>query len=231
MGPKIVLVTGSSKGIGRSLANWFLSDGAMVEGCSRSAAGLNHHNYQHHVLDVSNEEQVVAMISCLRRRHGKLDVVINNAAVSSMNHSLLIPAQTMQRIMQINFGGTFLLCREAAKLMQKGGGRIVNFTSVAVPLKIAGESIYAASKAAVECLTRVLAVELAPFAITCNAVGPGPVETDLLRNIPSEKIDQVLNQTAMKRKSTFEDVINVVDFFIRPQSRNVTGQIIYLGGV
>jgi 3-oxoacyl-[acyl-carrier protein] reductase len=172
------------------------------------------------------------MMACIRRRHGKLNILINNAAISSMNHSLLTPGETMQRIMQINFGGTFLLCREAAKLMQhNGGGQIVNFSSVAVPLKIAGESIYAASKAAVECLTRVLAIELAPFGITSNALGPGPVDTELLRNVPQDKIEKVVARTALKRKSTFEDISNVVEFFIRPESRNITGQVIYIGGV
>lgn len=229
---KVVLVSGSSRGIGAYLASWFLSRGAVVEGCSRSEGSIADSRYTHHRVDVSDEKQVLAMMACIRRRHGRLDILINNAAISSMNHSLLTPGETMQRIMQTNFGGTFLLCREAAKLMQhSGGGQIVNFSSVAVPLKIAGESIYAASKAAVECLTRVLAIELAPFGITSNALGPGPVDTDLLRNVPQEKIDKVVARTASKRKSTLEDISNVVEFYIRPESRNITGQVIYIGGV
>lgn len=229
---QIVLVSGSSRGIGASLASWFLARGAKVEGCSRSQGSITHLSYHHHTVDISDEDQVLAMLSCVRRRHGKLDVLINNAAISSMNHSLLTPGKTMQKVIQTNFGGTFLLCREAAKLMRhNGGGCMVNFTSVAVPLRIAGEAIYSASKAAVECLTRVLAVELAPFAIRVNAVGPGPVDTDLLRNVPPEKINKVIDQTASKKKSTLEDISNVIEFFIRPESHNITGQIIYLGGV
>jgi 3-oxoacyl-[acyl-carrier protein] reductase len=110
-------------------------------------------------------------------------------------------------------------------------GRIVNFTTVAVPLKLAGEAIYAASKAAVESLTHVLARELADFGITVNAIGPVPIETDLIRSVPREKIDRLVSQQAIPRLGTFEDVANVVDFFLQERSSMVTGQTVYLGGV
>ena len=102
---------------------------------------------------------------------------------------------------------------------------------MAVPLRLEGEAIYAASKAAVEMLTRVLARELAPWGITCNAVGPTPIETDLIRNVPREKIDRLLASQAIPRFGRVDDVANVIDFFLRPESEFVTGQVIYLGGI
>src|SRR5205085_5411556 len=118
-----------------------------------------------------------------------------------------------------NVMGTFLLCREAAKLLRgRPHARIVNLSSVVVPLQIEGEAIYAASKAAVEMLTRVLAGELAPLGITCNAVGPTPIETDLIRGVPAEKIERLLAMQAIPRLGQAEDVANVVDFFLRPES-------------
>jgi len=149
-----------------------------------------------------------------------------------MNHALLTPAATLDQIMATNFRGTFLLCREGAKLMQRRRyGRIVNVSTVAVPLLLEGEAIYAASKSAVVTFSQILARELAEFGITCNVVAPAPMETDLIRNVPPEKIDAIVNRLAIKRLGRFEDVANVIDFFVKPESGYVTGQVIYLGGI
>jgi 3-oxoacyl-[acyl-carrier protein] reductase len=110
-------------------------------------------------------------------------------------------------------------------------GRIVNFGSVAEPLRLEGEAIYAASKAAVVSLTRVLARELAEYGITVNAIEPTPVATDLIRSVPSEKIDRLVARQAIRRLGEFRDIVNVVDFFVRPESDFVTGQVVTLGGV
>jgi 3-oxoacyl-[acyl-carrier protein] reductase len=229
---KVILITGTRKGIGRALAEHYISQGYAVEGCSRSDPGWEHALYRHHKLDVANEAQVKAMLVDIEKRNKRLDVLINNAGIASMNHILLTPLETVERIINTNFMGTFLLCREAAKLMRKNRfGRIVNIGTVAVPLRLEGEAIYAASKGAVMTLTQILAKELAIFGITCNMVQPTPIETDLIRNVPQEKIDLIISQLAIKRLGRFEDVANVIDFFIRPESEYVTGQVVNLGGV
>ncbi|HEV7732289.1 MAG TPA: SDR family oxidoreductase [Candidatus Binatia bacterium] len=229
---EVVLITGTRTGIGQTLARHFLARGAVVEGCSRTAAGWDAEGYTHHLADVTDEDAVKAMMASIRQRHGRLDVLVNNAGIASMNHTLLTPLAAVERIMATNFRGTFLLSREGAKLMKKNRyGRIVNLTTVAVPMRLAGESVYAASKAAVETFTKVLARELAEFGITCNAVGPSPVATDLIRNVPKAKIDELVSNMAIKRLGTFEDVSNVIDFFVRRESDYITGQVIYLGGV
>ena len=115
--------------------------------------------------------------------------------------------------------------------MRKKFGRIVNYSTVAVPLRLEGESIYAASKAAIENMTQTMAKELSSFGITVNAIGPTPVYTDLIKTVPKEKIQQLLNTQAIKRFGEIQDIYNVIDFFIRHESNFITGQIVYLGGI
>lgn len=229
---QIMLITGTRKGIGKYLAEYYVLKGFQVIGCSRSKVDYELKNYQHFCLDVADEGKIKQMFAEIRKEYGKLDILINNAGIASMNHVLLTPLSTINKILNTNVIGTFLCCREAAKLMQKKKyGRIVNFATVATPLKLEGEAIYAASKAAVVSLTEILARELAEMGVTVNAVGPTPVKTDLIRSVPQEKIDALLNRQAIRRFGEFKDISNVIDFLIHPESDFVTGQVIYLGGV
>ena len=228
----IILITGTSKGIGKYLAEHYVEKGFHVVGCSRGEVDFELNNYQHFCLDVCDEKKVKIMFSQIRKIFGRLDVLINNAGIASMNHALLTSMDTVHKIYGTNVFGTFLFCREAAKIMKKDqNGRIINFATVATPLKLEGEAIYASSKAAVESLTQVIARELSDFGITVNAVGPTPVKTDLIRSIPKEKMDALISMQVIKRYGEFMDISNVIDFFIKPESNFITGQIIYLGGI
>lgn len=230
--PQVILITGARKGIGRALAEHYLGQGQFVIGCSRKTSDLSHDLYTHYYLDVADENAVRDMFADLATKNGRLDVLINNAGIASMNHVLLTSTAKAKEIFETNFIGTFVLCREAARLMKKNHfGRIVNLASVATPLKLEGEAVYAASKAAVISFTQVVAKELASFGITVNAIGPTPIETDLIKSVPKEKLDQLINLQAIKRPGTFSDVTNLIDFLIRPESDFITGQVIYLGGV
>jgi 3-oxoacyl-[acyl-carrier protein] reductase len=227
-----MLVTGSRKGIGRFLVEYYLGKGYAVEGCSRGASDLTDPGYHHHSVDVADETAVRRMIADITKRHGRIDAVLNNAAIASMNHILLTPAASANRMLAVNVTGTMLVCRDAAKVMiRKRYGRIVNFTTIVAPIALAGEAVYAASKSAVVTLTRILAFELGQWGITCNSFGATPIMTDMIRGVPQDKIDAVVNGLAIKRLGTPEDCANVCDFFISPASDNITGQVIYLGGI
>lgn len=228
---QVVLITGTSRGIGRELVRHFLDRGCRVVGCSRKPPPDAPAGYTHHLVDVTDEGAVVGMVRAIAREHGRLDVLVINAGTAAMNLALTTPASTARRLLETNFTGAFLVSREAAKLMlRRRYGRIVNLSTVAVPLELEGEALYAASKSALVTFTRVLARELAPFGITCNLVGPGPIPTDLIAGVPPERLQELVNRLPLKEFSTVADVINAIDFFVKPESRAITGQVLYLGG-
>ena len=229
---KIFFITGTSKGIGKYLAEYYLKKGNKVIGTSRSKESIKNNNYEHIIADISNEKDILKIFSQIKQNYSKLDVLINNAGIASMNHSMLTPSETVSKIINLNVNSTFLCIREGVKLLRKSqSGRIINFTSVAAPLNLEGESIYAASKAAINSLTKTLSKEIADFGITINSIGPNPIETGLIKNISKKKINNLINSQSIKRYGTFEDISNVTDFFISPNSNFITGQIIYLGGI
>ena len=229
---RIIIITGTRKGIGRYLADQYLQESDIVYGCSRRICDIEHPNYHHTRLDVSDEAEVVSFVRNIYKNHKHIDVLINNAGCASMNHFLLTPYDTAKKVFNTNFFGTFLMCREVAKYMVKNkSGRIVNYSTVAVALNLHGELVYSASKAAIEQLTRVLADEIGESGITVNAVGPTPIDTDLIKNVPENKLQDLLSHQCIKRFGQFEDVKNVIDFFLKPESNFITAQTIYLGGV
>ncbi|OHD14648.1 MAG: oxidoreductase [Spirochaetes bacterium GWB1_36_13] len=225
------IITGTSQGIGKELAEYYLDKGCKIAGADINNGSIKHENYIHYILDVSDEKKVSSMVKDVSKKFSQIDVLINNAGMASMNHFLLTPDKTAHKVFNTNFFGTFLFTRETAKIMMKKKyGRIVNFSTVAVSYKLEGEAVYAASKAAIENLTCVTAKELGEMGITVNAIGPTPVKTALIRNVPENKIQELIDRQAVKRFGEFRDIINVIDFFISEKSDLVTGQVVYLGG-
>ena len=233
MKKKVILITGTSRGIGKFLVNYYLQKKFIVVGCSRkSGPNIKNKNYYHFCLDILNEKEVKKLFRFIRTNFRRLDILINNAGIASMNHSLLIPVSTINNIFQTNVTGTFLFSRESAKIMKLNKfGRIVNFGTIATRLKLEGESAYVASKAAINSLTEILAREYANYGITVNQVSPTPVNTDLIKGVPKEKLDKFLEKQAIKQFATPKDIAHTIDFFIDKKSFQITGQIIYLGGV
>jgi len=229
---KVIVITGTSKGIGKALAEYFLSQDDIVVGCSRAKPSIEHQNYRHFSLDVDDEKAVVRMIREIKKEFKHIDVLINNAGTASMNHILTTSKESTIRVLNTNFVGTFLFTREVSKvMMRQEKGRIINFSTVAKALNLDGEAIYASSKAAVETFSKTSAKELSPFGITVNVIAPTPIQTDLIKAVPKDKIKDLLDKQAIKRFGQFEDIINVVEFFASSKSSFITGQVIYLGGV
>jgi 3-oxoacyl-[acyl-carrier protein] reductase len=231
MAGRRVLITGATRGIGAALVQHCLDAGDEVIGCGRSTTAVSDPRYTHYAVDVTAPGEVRKLFEDLRSRFSTLDVLVNNAGVASMNAIALTPDETARRIVDTNVVAPFAFTREALRLLRRSrAGRIVNISSVAVPLRLEGEALYAASKSALETFTRITAREFGPFGITCNAIGPSPIRTQLVAGVPAAKLQAMVDAQAVRRWATVEDVVNVVDFFLREESSMVTGQVIYLGG-
>ena len=229
----VMIITGTRKGIGKYLAEYYIQNGFSVIGCSRDNVDFELTKYQHYCLDVSDELLVKKMFKEIRKKYGRLDVLINNAGVASENHVLLTPLKEVHDSLNTNFIGTFIFCRESVKLMKMNQhGRIINISSIHVPLALAGTSIYSGSKAAIEQFSRVLAREVFQFGITINILSLSVVKDTGMEITLTEEIKRkILNQTISKDQLNIYDVIHAVNFFIDEKSKMVSNQILCLGGV
>lgn len=228
-----MLITGTRSGIGRFLAHHYAQAGYEVIGCSRSPIDFQLPSYRHFNLDVANEKDVRAMFAQIRKEHGRLDVLINNAAIVSRSYMMMASLETFEEALRTNVVGTFLISRESSKLMQNNSfGRIVNLSSIAVPLASPGTAVYGASKAAMEQFSKVLAQEVAPLGITVNTLGLPFVEgTGMIEEFDDKTIADTLDRTVMKSNSNLDDIANAIDFFISDASGQVTNQVLHLGGL
>ena len=229
----IILITGSSRGIGYYLSNYYLEKGYVVVGCSRSSCDINHKNYNHIVADLSNEAEILNIFKIIRKEYSRLDVLINNAAINpAILNVAFLPYKTIQNIYSVNVFAPIMFCRESVKLMIRiKFGRIINLGSMATRHEVAGEALYTSTKASINAFTRVLSKEVACFGITVNVVSPSVIDTELSKAINEVALEEVLNRNAIKEYGNLVDISNTIDFLIKEESISVTGQIIYLGGV
>jgi 3-oxoacyl-[acyl-carrier protein] reductase len=227
---RVAVVTGASRGIGRVITEHLLGFGARVIGISRSPGGPDHDLYQWESADVCDEARIVEIFRKIGRA-GDLHFLVNNAAVLTSRPAMLLPGIAARSMTDTNLFGAFLVMREAAKLMhRKRFGRIVSIGSMAAVLEPVGDSMYAATKAALCTMTNVLAREVAPAGITCNTLGISAFATDMLAQLSPERLQVALGVLPQPRCATAEDITNVLDFFLSSSSGGVTAQTVYLGG-
>jgi 3-oxoacyl-[acyl-carrier protein] reductase len=223
-----VVVTGASRGLGRFCAEQLSSRGYRVIGLGRNPDSAA--PFEMRAADVSDASSVATVLKEFRR-DPSMYALINAAGIASMNLVITTPAETVSRIIATNLLGTIYCCQQIAPaLIKRGSGRIINFSTLGVPLAIKGEAIYIASKAGVEGFTRVFARELAPHGVTVNAVAPGPIDTALLAKVPRERIDAVVQQQIIPRQGTPQDVWNIVSQLLAPESSMISGQTLVVGG-
>ena len=159
-------------------------------------------------------------------------MMIRSAPPFSMNLALMANPLTSVNLVNVNFLGTVYSCQAFAPLLvRNGGGSVINFSTIAASIHLEGESIYAATKAAVENYSKTFAKELSKFNVRVNCIAPGPVQTDLLRAVSEDQIDKIVNAQIIAKKFEKDDVVDLVELLMSPKAKSLTGQVLHVGGV
>ena len=224
----MIIVTGASRGLGRAVAERLISSGKEVLSLSRTSEGAPGDSV---TCDVSDYEAVKAVAQSLRKEKREIEGLVNAAGIASMNLAVTTPPSMTQKLIQTNLAGTIHCCQLFAPLMiRKKAGSIINFSTIAVTLGLKGESIYAASKAGVEGFSRAFAREMADFDIRVNCIAPGPIKTDLLKGVSDEQIDAIVAQQILPKLFLPDDIADLCEFLLGPQSQSLSGQVLKVGG-
>ncbi|MFL2938853.1 MAG: SDR family NAD(P)-dependent oxidoreductase [Opitutales bacterium] len=224
----MIIVTGASRGLGRAVADRLISSGREVLSLSRTSEGAPGDSV---TCDVSDYEAVKAVAQSLRKEKPEIEGLVNAAGIASMNLAVTTPPSMTQKLIQTNLAGTIHCCQLFAPLMiRKKAGSMINFSTIAVALGLKGESIYAASKAGVEGFSRAFAREMADFDIRVNCIAPGPIKTDLLKGVSDEQIDAIVAQQILPKLFLPDDVADLCEFLLSPQSQSLSGQVLKVGG-
>ncbi len=238
---RVAIVTGASRGIGKACAlrlakegidvvvNYNSSEDAAMEVVNQiKAMGSDAIAIK---ANVSDRKEVGNLFREAFKHYGHIDILVNNAGVVDDAYLLMLNMDSLDRSMDINVKGYFYCCQQAAlKMFKQRSGRIVNISSVSSKLALAGQSVYSATKGAVNAMTATLAKELAPYGIQVNAVAPGFISTEMIDDIPAEKMEEYNKNIPMGRLGTVEEVAEVVNMLCGEASSYVTGQVIVMDG-
>ncbi|HLG33637.1 MAG TPA: SDR family NAD(P)-dependent oxidoreductase [Bacteroidia bacterium] len=237
MGKRIALVTGAAKGIGKAITEKLIEENYFVIATDIDADGgkkllqeFGREKLQFAKANITKEKIVQKLFEKVLMEYERLDVLVNNAGIIRDNVIWKMSLEDFEAVLNINLKGTWLMCREAARIMkEQNSGRIINIASRAW-LGNAGQSNYSASKGGVIALTRVLALELGKYNVCVNAIAPGLIDTPLTQKLSNEVLQKLIEAQPTKKMGKPEDVANMVSFLASEKAQFITGQTIYVDG-
>ncbi len=233
---KKIVITGATGGIGRDIVKKFVSLEASVFATGTNTEKLNLLKKDFPKIniikfDISEHSKIEEFIDNASNQLTGLDILINNAGINKDNLSLRMKDEEWKKVIDINLGSTFLLCKYALKKMLKNKyGRIVNITSVVGHTGNIGQANYAASKAGIEGMSKSIALEVASRNITINCVAPGFIETDMTKDLLSKNEDALKKTIPMGRVGRPDEIANIVSFLASDAAGYITGQTIHVNG-
>jgi len=234
---KNAIVTGASNGIGQAIAKKLNKDNYFIYAVDVDDANgkklvneLGNENALYVHCSISCETDVSDLYNEIKDKNANLEVLVNNAGIIKDNLIHKMPADDFDAVIDTNLKGSWLMCREAAKMMKEQKcGRIVNISSRAW-LGNPGQSNYSASKAGIIGLTRVLALELGRYGILVNAIAPGLIDTPMTQKLPDDVLEKLINAQPTKTIGKPDDIANTVSFLVTESTQFITGQVIYVDG-
>jgi 3-oxoacyl-[acyl-carrier protein] reductase len=237
---KVAVVTGGNRGIGKAIALKLAQEGASVAICGTNEATLKEASLEIEKLgvksfqlkvDVSKGPEVELFVKAVLEAFGKVDVLVNNAGITKDNLLLRMSEQEWDDVLNINLKSAFLMTKYFVKPMMKARqGKIINITSVVGVRGNAGQANYAASKAGMIGLTKTTAREFSSRNITCNAIAPGFIQTDMTHALGDEAKEALLKEIPLGFLGETSDIANVAAFFASDDSRYITGQVVCVDG-
>jgi len=227
----IAVVTGASRGLGHEIAAKLALQGYEVFGLSRTES-VHSGLFEFLETDLCSAESVRNAFALIRKRCGRINVLINNAAVLHSQYLMILPDRSIKSMTETNLEGTIIATREALKLMRRVElARVVTVSSMATVLKPEGDSVYAATKAGLEMFTSTVAKEVARDGITCNVLSISAFDSEMYRSLNEQRVGELIKQLPIPGFVDIDDVMNVIDFFLSPRSSGITAQVVRLGGV
>jgi 3-oxoacyl-[acyl-carrier protein] reductase len=224
-----IVITGTSRGLGTSVALYFLKNGYTVIGCSRGPGVINHPNYHHYLVDVCDEYQVRLWARKIKKEFEAIDIVVSNVGLVKLGGLTGATSLEMFRhFVDSILVSTFLVCREFSKIMvMQRYGRLINVSSIMTELHVSGTCAYASAKKAVVEFSKILATEVADYGVTCNVISPSLIKTDASSVFGEEWEENMLSMQTLKVSINPDQICHLIEFFASPRSDIITGQVLH----